>query len=97
MQLYKCLNCFLKPHNKQLNQYCFNFIIFLPKKKVLKNGSGSVELWVGSSLPVKNTSWVMGQPVFTSGQKIIFESGIFRVWSKNSNPFCHVYELVQCI
>ena len=38
MQLCKCLNCFLKSHNKQLNQYCLNFFFF-QKKKVLKNGS----------------------------------------------------------
>ena len=41
MQLCKCLNCFLKSHNKQLNQYCLNFTIFLPKKNVLKNVLGS--------------------------------------------------------
>ena len=27
MQLCKCINCFLKAHSKQLNQYCLNFII----------------------------------------------------------------------
>ena len=37
MQLCKCINYFLKAHEKQSNQYCFNFTIFLyPKKKVLK-------------------------------------------------------------
>ena len=41
MQLCKCLNCFLKTHNKQLNQYCLYFILFLTKKKVLKNGLSS--------------------------------------------------------
>ena len=42
MQLCKCINCFLKAHNKQLNQYCLNFTIFFTKKKkFLKNGSGS--------------------------------------------------------
>ena len=47
MQLCRCINCFLKPHNKQLNQYCLNFTIFLPqKKKFLKNGSG----WVRSQV-----------------------------------------------
>ena len=45
MQLCKCLNCFLKSHNKQLNQYCLNFIIFLTKKKVLKNGSSHKLGW----------------------------------------------------
>ena len=51
MQLYKCINCFLKAQNKQLNQYCLKFTIFLPKKKKFKkkNGSGSsrVASWVG--------------------------------------------------
>ena len=36
MQLCKCINCFLKAHNKQLNQYCFNFTIFFTKKKSFK-------------------------------------------------------------
>ena len=45
MQLCKCINCFLKTHNKQLNQYCLNFtVFFLPKKKSFKKmvrvGSG---------------------------------------------------------
>ena len=41
MQLCQCLNCFFKSHNKKLNQYCLNYIFFLPEKKnVLKNGSG---------------------------------------------------------
>ena len=40
MQLCKCINCFLKAHNKQLNQYCLNFIIFFTKKKVLKKWFG---------------------------------------------------------
>ena len=40
MQLCKDLNCFLKSHNKQLNQYCCNFIVLYPKKKVFKYGSG---------------------------------------------------------
>ena len=48
MQLCKCLNCFLKTHNKQLNQYCLNFIFFNTKKKVLKNGSGQVVCQVKS-------------------------------------------------
>ena len=41
MQLYKCINCFLKAHNKQLNQYCLNFIIFFTKKKSFKKWFGS--------------------------------------------------------
>ena len=37
MQLCKCINCFLKPYNKQLNQYCLNFYYFFyPKKKSFK-------------------------------------------------------------
>ena len=54
MQLCKCINCFLKPHNKQLNQYCLNFTIFLPKKKSFKKmvrvglGHGSTRLCFGS-------------------------------------------------
>ena len=62
MQLCKCLNYFLKAHNKQLNQYCLNFIIFLTKKKVLKNGLSHRLGWVG---PQKK-GWVTGQPVFAS-------------------------------
>ena len=60
MQLYKCLNWFLKTHNKQLNQYCLYFILFFYQKKVLKNSLG----W-----PTKNTSQVTGHLVFASGQK----------------------------
>ena len=87
MQLCKCINCFLKTHNKQLNQYCLNFtIFFLPKKKkVLKKWFESGR--VGSQ---KDTCQVMGQPIFTSGLKIGFRLGIFQVESKNSDPFCHV-------
>ena len=41
MQLCKYINCFLKTHNKQLNQYCLNFsIFFTKKKKVLKKWFG---------------------------------------------------------
>ena len=54
IQLCKCLNCFLKTHNKQLNQYSLNFIIFFTQKKVLKKCSGSGQ--------------VTGQPVFASSQ-----------------------------
>ena len=42
MQLCKCINFFLKTHNKQINQYCLNFTIFFTqKKKFKKNGWGS--------------------------------------------------------
>ena len=65
MQLCKCINCFLKAHNKQLNQYCLNFTIFLPKKKK----SFKKRVRVESGWPAKNTARVTGQPVFASGQK----------------------------
>ena len=39
----------------------------------------------------KNVGWVTGQPVFASGQKIKFGSGIFRVGLENSDMFCHIY------
>ena len=44
MQLCKCINCFLKIHNKQLNQYCLNFTI--TKKKVFKKWFG-LWVWIG--------------------------------------------------
>ena len=50
MQLCKCLNYFLKAHNKQLNQYCLNFIIFLTKKKGFKKW---FESQVGLGWPAK--------------------------------------------
>ena len=83
MQLCKCLNCFLKVHNKQLNQYCLNFIIFLPKKKkVLKNGSSSGQIGLGWPAKTRVGSWVnpflfqvknlnLGQVFFGMGQKIL--------------------------
>ena len=62
MKLCKCLNCFLKTHNKQLNQYCLDFTIFFyPKKKVLKKWFG-----FGSG---HGSGQVTGQPVFASGKK----------------------------
>ena len=77
IQLYKCINCFLKTYNKQLNQYCLNFTIFLPKKKVLKKlfelGLGRVDLQktrVGSRvnpflLRVKKIGFRSGQKILT--------------------------------
>ena len=55
MQLCKCINCLLKTHNKQLDQYCLNFTFFFSqkKKKFKKKGSGRVT----------------GQPIFASSQK----------------------------
>ena len=42
MQLCKCINCLLKTHNKQLDQYCLNFTFFFSqKKKIFKKGFGS--------------------------------------------------------
>ena len=66
MQLCKCINCFLKAHNKQLNQYCLNFTIFFTKKKSFKK---MVRVRVGLGWPAKNTGWVTCQPVFASGKK----------------------------
>ena len=64
MQLCKCLNCFLKAYNKQLNQYCLNFFFFT-KKKFLK----IVRVWIESGWHVKKMSQVTSQLVFASGQK----------------------------
>ena len=89
MQLCKCINCFLKPHNKQLNQYCLNFTIFLPKKKVLKK-------WFGFRSG-RGLSWVDPQKIQVGSRvnpfllwikKIGFGSGW--VGLENSNLFCHV-------
>ena len=85
MQLCKCINCFLKPHNKQLNQYYLNFTIFLPLKKSFikivqvgsSHGSGWVDLQktcVGSRVnPFLLRVKKMGpnQVFFGSGQKIL--------------------------
>ena len=80
MQLCKGLNCFLKTHNKQLNQYYCNFIVLYPKKKKsFKKWFGLwVVLWVGSCWLAKKKSWVTGQPIFASGQKMGLESGRVR-------------------
>ena len=93
MQLCKCLNCFLKTHNKQLNQYCLNssfFFFFTKKKKGFKNGLGH-ESDCGSG-------WVDLQKTQAKSQvnpflfsikkkKIKFKSSPIR----NSDPFSHVY------
>ena len=71
----KCFNCFLKAHNKQLNQYCLNFFFFLPKKKVSKNGSGSSQV----GLTRKKHGRVTGQPVFASSQKNRVQAKYFSV------------------
>ena len=88
IQLYKCINCFLKTHNKQLNQYCLNFIIFFFTEK--KSFKKMVRVWVELGWPAKNTGRVTGQPVFVSGQKIGFGLGIFQVRSENFDLFCHI-------
>ena len=90
MQLCTCINCFLKAHNKQLNQYCLNFTIFFTqKKKVLKKMVRvRVGSQVGSSWPAKNMDRV--NPFLLRVKKMGFRSGIFRVGSENSDPFCHV-------
>ena len=85
MQLYKCINCFLKAHNKQLNQYYLNFTTFFTqKKKVLKKwfkfGSGWVDLQktrVGSRV----------NPFLLWVKKIEFGSSIFLVRSENFDLF----------
>ena len=69
MQLCKCLNCFLKTHNKQLNQYYLNFIIFFYQKKVLKNALGLSRV----------TVWITGQTVFISSKKNQVRVKFFRV------------------
>ena len=79
-QLCKGFNCLLKVHNKQLNQYCFNFIIFSTLKNVLKNGSGP-EL---GQVDLQKMSWVTSQPIFTLNKKWI------RVGLANFDSFCHV-------
>jgi len=62
-----------KTHNKQLNQYCFNFII-LPKK-VIKNGLGHRL----SQVDLQKTGQVMGHLVFALSQKIKVGTSIFWV------------------
>ena len=85
MQLCKCINYFLKAHNKQLNQYCLNFTIFFfyqkkSFKKIVRVGSGQVDLqktWVGS--------WV--NPFLLRAKKIGFGLGIFWVGSVKVRKF----------
>ena len=88
MQLCKCLNCFLKAHSKQLNQYCLNFIIIF-YQFFFKNGLGHGSDWVDLQ---KNTVRVTGQPIFASGKKNWVQVRYFLGWVglENSNPFCHV-------
>ena len=76
MQLCKCINCLLKTHNKQLDQYCLNFTFFFSQKK--KNLKKRVR--VGSQV----------NPFLLPVKKIRFMSSIFRVGSEFSDSFCHV-------
>ena len=79
MQLCKYIDCFLKVHNKQLNQYCLYFIyfFFLHKKKVLKkNGSSS-----GRADPTKTRVGSRVNPFLLRIKKIKFGSNIFQVES----------------
>ena len=80
MQICKWINYFLKPHNKQLNQYCLNFTIFLPKRKVFKKWFSFGLGRVGSRV----------NPFLLQVKEIGFELGIFRVGS-GFELFCHVY------
>ena len=74
MQLCKCLDCFLKAHNKQINLYCLLF--FLTKKNSFKKWFRFVfGSWVELSWPAKNAGQVTGQPIFASGQKKGFRLG----------------------
>ena len=57
MQLCKCINCFLKPYNKQLNQYCLNFYYFFyPKKKVFRVKKNQVRVGFFSDRVVSENS-----------------------------------------
>ena len=79
MQSCKYINCFLKAHNKQLNQYCLNFIFFFfkQKKKVLKKWFG-----LGSSRVDLKKTWIgLWVNPFCFGSKNGFGSGIFWVGS----------------
>ena len=72
MQLCKYIDCFLKVHNKQLNQYCLYFIFFLfflSKKKVKKKKIVQVRV----RLQVN--------PFLLRIKKVRFRSNIFQVES----------------
>ena len=87
MQLYKCLNCFLKVYNKQLNQYCLNFTFFFyyQKKKFKKmvrvrvrSGWTAKKIRVGSrvnpfllQVKKKKKKSGSGRVFFRLGQKIL--------------------------
>ena len=70
----------LKAHNKKLNQYCLNFIIFffLRKKKVLKKWFGFESGWVDLQ---KTRVGSRVNPFLLKVKKIKFRSSIFRVGS----------------
>ena len=78
MQLCKYIDCFLKVHNKQLNQYCLNLIFFFYPKKSLKKKYGS------SSGQVDPTKTQVGSQVnlfLLRIKKIRFRLNIFQVES----------------
>ena len=86
MQLCKCLDCFLKTHNKQINLYCLNFFS-LPKKIVLKNGSSKCSGRGSSRVDPQKTQVKSRVNPFLLQVK---KRGSGWVGSKNSNPFFHV-------
>ena len=73
MQLCTCINCFLKAHNKQLNQYCLNFTIFFTQKKKVFKKMVPVSVRVGLTCKKHGSS----QPVFASGKKNGVQVGYF--------------------
>ena len=88
------INCFLKAHNKQLNQYCLNFIFFYPKIKSFKKLFGFRSgRRLGRVDPQKHRLDHESTRFCVKSKKIKFESnfsGPSRVGSEYSNPFCHV-------
>ena len=87
----KCLDCFLKAHNKKLNQYCLHFIIFFTaRKKNFKNCFGFRLGWVDLQKTWVR-SWVnlfLLQVKKSSLSQVFFGSSW--VESENSDPFCLV-------
>ena len=77
MQLCKCINCILKPYNKQLNQYCLNFTIFFftQKKSFKKMVRIRVELWDKSGWLEKTRVGSRVNPFLLWVKKIGFKSG----------------------
>ena len=93
MHLCKCLNCFLKTHNKKLNQYCLYFILFFTNFFLIVWVTGRVVGQVG--LTRKKHELGHGSTRFClKPKKIGFGLGIFRVKSENFDLFCHVYKFI---